>query len=368
MKIARYLLAVLGAAACLWVAANAVIQSRLAMPGVSSLTRVGFLFTGLPANAPACPAEVHALYTTTGPDGQTYLTWHPPYDLAHRCAFDHEHGSDPHRYVGYPSAGMPAFGYTAAQANAPETHAGYKVYVSNDDLLGRAWMITAHQDTSTPERAIQQFHTFDWHISTRSGQPLVSIHILADYGPAVANCALDQEIHPADRGNPVQVSQQRAIVTTACAAENPYESWTAGVNVGGVFEAAPVLDIQNPISVVDPADMRAVHPTCRYRPEDERCAPPGSLGQPPWRGNRRGVIHPGQFVHNTGEEMFSTDAYGNPAEPGTAGAILQFVTARGWDSRNCCGEQVVFYLQTWSDGLFVPSPTEPAGSAEFWYR
>lgn len=368
-RFARYPIAFFSAAVFLWVSANAVIQSRLSMPGVSLPSRLGFILTGLPVGPDQlCPATVHDLYTTIGPDGNTYPTWHPVYDRRHSCAFDHEHGSDPADYVGIDAAGLPAFGYTAAQAGVTESHAGYKIYVSNDDLNGHAWMITAHQDTSTPERVLQQYHTLDWHISSTTGQPLVSLHVLADFGSAYANCVPGEVISPAQTPNPYQVSQQRSVVTSGCAASTAYESWVAAVNIAGVFEASPLLDVQNPVTAVDPHNISAQYPVCQFRSDDDRCDPPDLPGAAPWRGTIRGVVHPGQYVHNTGEEILFTDAFGAPVDQGAPGAILQFLTSAGWDTRDCCGAEVVFYIQTWSDGLYIPAPQEQAGSAEFWFR
>jgi hypothetical protein len=368
-KAARYPIAALSAVLFLWVAANTMVQSRLSMPGVSTTARLGFLLFGLPgANVPTCSEDIHGLYITAGPDGNNYPTWHPVYDREHRCVFEHEHGSDPHSYTGFPASGSPAFGYTASQAGVTESHAGYKVFVSNDDLLGHAWMIAAHQDTGIPERAVDQFHSLDWHISSLQGEPLVSIHVMADYGPTVANCQMEQVIYPAGQPGAIQVSQQRAVLTTDCASVNPYESWSAAVSVAGVFEASPLFDVENPITAVDPADFHAVHPTCAFRPLDERCEPPGSIGVLPWNGSRRGVVHPGQYVSNQSSQQFVTDAYGMPVDAQAPGAVTQFITLNGWDTRDCCGEDVVFQIQTWSDGLYVPSPEEPSGSAEFWYR
>src|SRR5262249_48533407 len=42
-----------------------------------------------------CPAWVHDQYTTTGPDGRRYATWHPQIDPVYWCYFPHDHGSDP---------------------------------------------------------------------------------------------------------------------------------------------------------------------------------------------------------------------------------------------------------------------------------
>ncbi len=42
-----------------------------------------------------CSKAVHDSYSTIGPDGRLYPTWHPATDPATGCTFGHEHGRDP---------------------------------------------------------------------------------------------------------------------------------------------------------------------------------------------------------------------------------------------------------------------------------
>jgi hypothetical protein len=70
-------------------------------------------------------------------------------------------------------------------------------------------------------------------------------------------------------------------------------------------------------------------------------------------------------VHNPGPETFYTDPTGRPAREADPGAIRQYVTRQGWDTRQCCGNQVVFRIQSYSGGVYIADPHEPPGMAEF---
>lgn len=352
-------------AASLWISHNALVQTRLVLPGEDITQAMRALFLGRPLLAKRyCPPEVHDMYVTPGPDGRPYPTWHPPLDMQHGCYFTHEHGSDPQAYAGFASSGMPAFGYTSRMAGRQETHPGYKVFVANDDLNGRAWMITLHQDTGDPRRVLQQYHTLDWHISSLDGEELVDLHVLADFGYARANCRSKKAIPGSASGYEFNhhQAQQRSVLTTDCAGHNTFEKWGARVRVGEVFEAGPLFEVDNPITAVDLQDLERIHSPCEFRPVDEGCT---SSSGSYWRGTRRTVFHPGQRVDNHGPAEFFSDAYGNSLRPGQPGAIRQYVTPIAWDTRQCCGPEVVFRLQTFSQGLYVAPPVEPPGSAEF---
>jgi hypothetical protein len=340
-----------------WISFNALRQTRLAVPGETAGQALRSLLFGRPVlRWQVCPPQVHERYTVMGPDGEMYPTWHPPVDLQAGCYFDHEHGSDPRSYLGFLHSGLPPFGYPAAQAGFEEPHAGYKVFVTNDDLNGRAWMIVLNQDTSQPGRASRQHHSLDWHISSRSGEPLVHLQVMADFGRSFANCSGEVIFATGQEAG----SASRLLPTTTCAPDNSYEAWTASVNVGGVFRAAPYFEVDNPVSAVDPADPDSFLPMCTFRSGAESCAGGGL-----WNGSRRGILRPGQWVSNPGPEIFTTDAYGKPAPEGGPGTIQQFVTLEGWDSRQCCGAEVVFRIQTYSGGVYIAAPPEPAGSVEF---
>jgi hypothetical protein len=86
-----------------------------------------------------CSVEVHARYSTYGPDGKVYPTWHPTKDPS-GCAFGHEHGDDPRTSDLFGTVGWPAFGYTsevlaqtaAASGQRHEDHVGHKVLAVNN--------------------------------------------------------------------------------------------------------------------------------------------------------------------------------------------------------------------------------------------
>lgn len=48
-----------------------------------------------PSEIDTCSAEIHDAWSTVGPDGKLYPTWHPPVDPMTGCTFGHEHGRDP---------------------------------------------------------------------------------------------------------------------------------------------------------------------------------------------------------------------------------------------------------------------------------
>lgn len=310
-----------------------------------------------PPTSGYCSEEIHNRYTAVGPDGRSYPTWHPPQD-ASGCFFDHEHGSDPRKYAGFAQSGMPLFGYTAAQHGMEEPHKGFKVFVTNDDLNGRAWMITLHQGSGSPRRAMEQFHTVDWHIAARTtGQTLVQLRLMADFGHAVANCDGAQPIPGTSANIPFSVHnrQRRSLPTTACAAQTPYETWDALIQIGTLFEANPTFDIDNATTVVNPLDLAQTRFMCEFRSPNEDCTSPETQ----WAGSKRGVIHPGQLVrNNTGNPYVWTDPMGRVVPAGTAGAIRQYISTQGWDTRNCCGNQVVFKNQSFSGGVYIADPIE----------
>lgn len=368
MEKLRYIAGGLVALFCLWVSYNAMVQTREVSPGETRPEILRSLILGRPGGG-LCPASVHERYVAAGPDGRLYPTWHPPFDRATGCYFDHEHGSDPHSYVGFGHSGMPLFGYTSHQAEMVEPHKGYKVFVTNNDLNGHAWMILLNQETGDPGRTLAQFHTVDWHISTLAGEALVDIHVLGDFGFAIQNCSGGKPIPGSEQEARYTRSKhpRRIILTANCASDIVYEKWDGFIQVGGVFEAKPLFDVDNPATAVDLTDLSTVRRTCEFRPIDEGCLVSEQL----WSGNVRSVMHPGQWVHNDGPEIIYTDPYGSiEASSSIVGeynpnVIRQFVTRAGWDTRQCCEDQVVFRLQSFSGGVFIADPQEPAGMVEF---
>ncbi len=314
-----------------------------------------------------CPDWIHNLWVTTGPDGKTYPTWHPPVDPTYGCYFTHEHGADPRQFVGFASTGMPAFGYTGNMAaladpgaatdphhgtliqNTAEPHEGFKVYVANDDLNGRAWMIVFHMGSRNPRRAFVQFHAVDIFMYTQSGQKLVEVRRMADFGYGSPNCTAP--------GNPLPGStvafpdsasgyafsqyqfQRRFVPTTDCATTRVYENWNFVYNIAGVFSARGSFDIDNASTVLNVNNPTEIRYMCEFQNPDEDCA---SFWNTRWSGNKRGLIAFVQQVNNTGPSEFYTDPYGQLAAAGTPGAIKQFVANTSWRTVPCYCTRDVF--------------------------
>ncbi len=341
-----------------------IIRSRISIRSLSLLT-LAIMILGFGFSAAAqdttnlqgqkCPTWVHDLHTTTGPDGKVYATWHPPVDPTYGCWFDHEHGSDPRQYVGFSWAGMPPFTYTGMQVGIAEPHEGFKVYVSNDDLNGRAFMFIIHQGSRGGKRAFTQFHSVDMFMSDRSGNKLVQIYTMADFGYGSPNCsgvgnetpAQFEAIPNSGSGYPFDghQPQRRFVPTVGCAATRAYETWTPIVNVNNVFKFMATFDIDNPSTVADPNDPNVTHFMCEYRNQNEDCA---SFYGTRWSGNKRNIIAPQYDVTNRGSAEFYTDAYGKAVAQGTPGAIKQYVTNNGWSQRPCyCNNDVFRPQNTW---------------------
>jgi hypothetical protein len=124
------------------------------------------VYPGLPTNAPAgaaqpkpndtCPAWLDNLYVATGPDGQTYKSWHPQIDPVYHCYFRHEHGSDP-ALIGLPGF---ALEYVARQFNnQAEIHEGFKGIAIRDEEKKLGWYINIHAETHDLHRVCTRKHT-----------------------------------------------------------------------------------------------------------------------------------------------------------------------------------------------------------------
>jgi hypothetical protein len=282
-----------------------------------------------PDGTPMCAAWVHDRYTVER-DGRFYATWHPPRDPRYHCAFGHEHGSNPRAFRYFRRTGMPPFGLVSDYAGSPEAHAGFKVFVANDDRRGLAWMMVLHQGSGSPKRGTVRFHSLEtWLFRARDGRLLAHTRQMADFGDAVPNCP---------GANPVRA--WRLIPVPGC--RSGYEEWNAFVTVGGVFRASPGFGVHNAITQFDPANPDEVIFN------KVRVCGRGAGG---WRsgckGDRRSVLHPRWFIANTGSTRFRTDAYGRRAQTG----LLQVVGRVSVDQRReAHGVENAFLAEQPSDG------------------
>ena len=139
--------------------------------------------TWVPGTGDNCSVEVHSSYSTIGPDGKRYPTWHPPVDPASGCNFGHEHGRDPRGSDLYGDVGDIPFAYANEQLDVwdpngkrHEDHVGHKVEWENDvefstgDGIGGFFKVTCdvlvklHQGTHSKDAFTNNVHELVYHI------------------------------------------------------------------------------------------------------------------------------------------------------------------------------------------------------------
>ena len=284
-----------------------------------------------PDGTPICAGWVHERYTVER-DGRRWPTWHPPRDPRYRCAFGHEHGSNPRAFRFFARTGLPAFGPTGDYAGSEEAHAGFKVFVANEDRRGLAWMIVLHQGSGSPRRGLVRFHSLEtWLFSNKRGRLAAHTQTMADFGEAISNC-------PGARLR----ANMRLLPDPRC--RSVYEEWSTTVDVGGVFSARPGFAIDNAVTQFDPADPERLISNKPFA-----CGPNDPTGWDSYcKGDKRTLLHPRWRLRNRGGSRFRTDAYGRRARAG----LLQVVSRRLRidQSRQCCGAENVFVMEHPSDG------------------
>ncbi len=131
---------------------------------------------------PLCSASIHDSYHAIGPNGVTYLQWHPQTDPS-GCHFDHEHGSNPDLFqIGF----KPVFGYSASTMGMSEGNAGFKGYAF--EASGYHWYITQHFGTSRADlAACVRMHTLDIAARNADNVLVVNLHLMGDFGASVNN-------------------------------------------------------------------------------------------------------------------------------------------------------------------------------------
>jgi hypothetical protein len=285
-----------------------------------------------PDGTPICASWVHDRHTVER-GRRLWPTWHPPRDPRYRCAFGHEHGSNPRAFRYFRRAGMPALGPIGAYAGSEEAHAGFKVFVANEDRKGLAWMIVVHQGSGSPRRGLVRFHSLESWVFRNQGGGRLAAHTrtMADFGEAIANC-------PGVK----RAATMRLLPNPRC--ESVYEEWATKIDVGGVFGLSPAFAIDNAITQFDPADPGRVSFNKRFA-----CGPGDPAGWDSYcKGDKRTLLHPQWTLRNRGRSRFRTDAYGRRAGAG----LLQVVSKRIRidQSGECCGPENAFVMERPSDG------------------
>ena len=300
-----------------------------------------------PDGTPVCAKWVHDRHAVEK-GGRTWATWHPPRDPRYGCAFGHEHGSNPRAFRHFRRTGMPAFGPIGTFAGSDEPHAGFKVFVANEDRNGNAWMVVLHQGSGSPRRGTVRHHSLEaWLFRNRGRRLVAHTRTMADFGEAVSNC----------RGAR-RSATMRLLPSPHC--ENVYEEWATVVDVGGVFKARPAFGIDNAITQFDPADPERLVFNKR-----RACGPHDPAGWDAYcKGDKRALFHPQWVVRNRGRSRFRTDAYGRRAPTG----LLQVVARRLEidQSDECCGAENRFDMTSPSDGgIYRAARGSGPGNFEF---
>ncbi len=312
------------------IAATALLALNAA-PAAASPDPVDHSQAAAPDGTPVCAQWVHDRHVVRR-GSRVWPTWHPPRDPLYRCAFGHEHGSNPRAFAHFRRTALPAFGPVGAFASSQEAHAGFKVFVVNRDRKGLAWMTILHQGSGSPRRGSVRFHSLEtWLFRRRGGRLLAHTRQMADFGPAVPNCR-DSKLRP----------RMRLLPSPAC--RSVYEEWDTAFDVGGVFSGRPGFGIDNAITQFDAAAPERV-----VFNKGVACGPNEPAGWDSYcKGDKRTVLHPRWELANRGPSRFRTDAYGRRAP----GGLLQVVSRRHTvdQSMECCGVENAFVMEQPSDG------------------
>ncbi|MDJ0498906.1 MAG: S-layer homology domain-containing protein [Acidimicrobiia bacterium] len=281
-------------------------------------------FSPAKPNVP-CPAWVHGLHTTTGPDGARYETWHPQIDPVYWCYFGHEHGSNPALIPGSP---MIPYQYVASNVPQDEPNMGFKEFIFKD-MSGNHWVrFVIHAGTASDRRICAQFHTLYVSIYDLAGNEKFAAGFKADYGAAFSTGDTgNQVLLPTDCGYSMpgladQVdNQQRRRINVGSGANN-YETWdsreeTSQVLNLGMVQFDHAFDIRNPMS-------HCVDRTCNsvvVRDPERQNATRRTIQMASWRADFEFDAD-----HALGSGEYYTDAYANGLlDPGNSLATRQFV-------------------------------------------
>ncbi len=141
----------------------------------------------VPANRPAiepntlCPQWLHDSYSTKGPDGNTYGTWHPQIDPTFWCYFGHDHGSNPNLIPGSPKV---PYQYIAAKVPQIEPNVGFKEFTF--EYQNHYVRIVEHFGTASERRVCARFHTMYVMVYDANGNEKFRTGFKADFGAAIS--------------------------------------------------------------------------------------------------------------------------------------------------------------------------------------
>lgn len=270
----------------------------------------------------ACPQWAHDRFTTVGPDGDTYQTWHPQWDPVYWCSFGHEHGSDPALIPGAP---MVPYGYVADKVPQDEPNMGFKEFVFRD-MSDTYWVrFVIHAGTASDRRVCAQHHTLYVMVYNNAGSELMNVGFKADYGRSIRADTGDP-LDPTDCGTALpSPDRDRERRINVRGDDHHYESWSSEDdtvqtrNLGfGTFRHS--FDIRNPMSQCVNGTCNTIEPIDRDAQRGEN-ATQRTLRMARWDAG---------FAFSTAQALgsgeFFTDPYGNGlVPPSAANATRQFV-------------------------------------------
>lgn len=283
-----------------------------------------------------CPAWVHDLHVTVGPDGKSYPTWHPDIDPTYGCYFGHTHGDDPRDSTVVQT--MPAFGYVGAVGGFNEPHVGFKVFnfecgEPGDQGPNRiASRFVMHMGSSGTARYTMAFHSIEYDAAACDGSWEVHLKGMADFGSTVPIGSICD--------NPRQGG--RDFSTLGCVSqgkpEDAYEIWGGHFSVrrpgefDELFQSRVYVQLVpalfDPITTVNPNDLSQVLYTVDT-------VYPGQFDplsqQSPFRGCRMETYQGPLSINNRSRPTrYITDVFGviqSDAIEGDPGTLVQYVSA-----------------------------------------
>ncbi len=278
-----------------------------------------------PAPGQACPSWVHERYSTTGPDGDEYASWHPQWDPVYWCSFGHDHGSNP---ALIPAAPLVPYEYLSVKNGREEPNSGFKEFIFKD-FSGDYWVrFVVHAGTSGQGRACTQFHTAYTMVYDLDGNEIMSVGHMADFGRAV-RADTDAALSPTNCSSALpSLVDGRVRQLNVAGDDHHYEEWdafgdTAATENIGFADFQLGLDMRNPMTECASATCNTVQRINRYADGDFDNGSERSIEVGRWDG--------GLDISPTRAFVVGTPFYTNPMATGQVGAgasnaVRQFVS------------------------------------------
>lgn len=190
-----------------------------------------------PSKTDTCSPAVHNQYSTLGPDGKKYPTWHPPVDPVSGCSFGHEHGRDPRGSKLYREVGDLPFAYANEQLDLSglgvvrhEDHVGHKIEWENDLHIrpgGNAGstlevvcdvLVKLHQGTHSKDAFTNNLHELIYHIrcNDRTEMHVTLMSAIGRAGEFLSPCGGTIQAGTATPPNSPNGGGHRRIPDAAC--------------------------------------------------------------------------------------------------------------------------------------------------------